>query len=140
MGFRRVRKKPVGEMDELPSPLTPITPAISMLTVPAQASHSLAGIAGIAIPVQASHLLRKTVLQASPCLCRHRICLGKLDCRHRHVSAGIAFAEENGLQAPHPVWGFKYLEGGRCRGEAVANATAVRIEGSIVCKTGFQTG
>ena len=47
---------------------------------------------------------------------------------------------KNGTQAPHPVWGFKNLKEGRCRGEGVANATAVRIEGSIVCQTCFQTG
>ena len=54
--------------------------------------------------------------------------------------AGVAHIWKNGAQAPHPVWGFKNLKERRCRGEAVANATAVRIEGSIVCKTKFQTG
>ena len=54
--------------------------------------------------------------------------------------AGIAFIWKNEAQAPHPVWGFKNLKEGRCRGEAVANATAVRIEGSIVCKTCLPTG
>jgi hypothetical protein len=86
--------------------------------------------------------------------CRHLLML----CRHRaspkklgagiDVSAagtclcfaGIAFMWKNRAQAPHPVWGFKNLKERRCRGEGVANATAVRIEGSIVCQTCFQTG
>ena len=54
--------------------------------------------------------------------------------------AGIAFMWKNRAQAPHPVWGFKNLKERRCRGEGVANATAVRIEGSIVCQTCCQTG
>ena len=54
--------------------------------------------------------------------------------------AGIAFMWKNRAQAPHPVWGFKSLKERRCRGEGVANATAVRIEGSIVCQTCCQTG
>ena len=54
--------------------------------------------------------------------------------------AGITLIWKNGAQAPHPVWVFKNLKEGRCRGKAVANATAERIEGSIVCKTKFQTG
>ena len=86
--------------------------------------------------------------------CRHLLML----CRHRASPkkwgagidmsaagtclcfAGIAFMWKNRAQAPHPVWGLKNLKERRCRGEGVANATAVRIEGSIVCQTCCQTG
>ena len=80
-------------------------------------------------------------------LCRHRVCPKKCGAGIAMSAAGtcfcvagIAIIWKNGAQAPHPIWGFKYLKEGRCRGEVVANATAVRIEGSIVCKTDFQTG
>ena len=80
-------------------------------------------------------------------LCRHCVCPKKCGAGIAMSAAGtcfcfagIAFIWKNRAQAPYPVWGFKNLKEGRCRGEAVANATAVRIEGSIVCKTKFQTG
>ena len=79
--------------------------------------------------------------------CRHRACPKKCGAGIAMSAAGtcfcfagIAFIWKIEAQAPHPVWGFKNLKEGRCRGEAVANATAVRIEGSIVCKTCLQTG
>ena len=93
----------------------------------AQASPCL--LQASAYALQASRLSQKMWRRHRHVCCRHLL----LFCRHRvHM--------ENRAQAPYPVWGFKNLKDGRCRGEAVANATAVRIEGSIVCKTSFQTG
>ena len=71
-------------------------------------------------------------------LCRHRACpkncgagIAMSAAGTCFCFAGIAFIWKNRAQAPHPVWGFKNLKEGRCWGEAVANASAVRIEGSI---------
>ena len=75
-------------------------------------------------------LVPKNVAQASPCL---------LQAPAFVLQASRSYGKDE-AQAPHPVWGFKNLKEGRCRGEAVASATAVRIEGSIVCETCLQTG
>ena len=86
--------------------------------------------AGICLCFAGIALVPKNVAQASPCL---------LQAPAFVLQASRSYGK-NEAQAPHPVWGFKNLKEGRCRGEAVAKATAVRIEGSIVCKTSFQTG
>ena len=94
----------------------------------AQASPCL--LQASAYALQASRLSQQNVAQASPCLLQAPAFVLQASRSYGKIKA----------QAPHPVWGFKNLKEGRCRGEAVANATAVRIEGSIVCKTCLQTG
>ena len=113
---------------------------------------SAAGIcfryAGIArVPKKLGRRHRHVCCRHLLMLCRHRACPKKCGAGIAMSAAGtcfcfagIAFIWKNRAQAPYPVWGFKNLKERRCRGEAVANATAVRIEGSIVCKTSFQTG
>ena len=70
-------------------------------------------------------------------LCSHRVCPKKCGAGIAVSAAGtsfrfagIAFIWKNGAQA--------FQKEGRCRGEAVDKATAVRIEGSIVCQPEFQ--
>ena len=72
----------------------------------------------------------KNVAQASPCL---------LQAPAFVLQASRSYGKI-GRRHLTPFGVLKKLKEGRCRGEAVANATAVRIEGSIVCKTCFQTG
>ena len=86
--------------------------------------------AGICLCFAGIALVPKTVAQASPCLLQAPAFVlqasrshGKIKRRHL-TTFGV----------------LKNLKEGRCRGEGVANATAVRIEGSIVCQTCFQTG
>ena len=113
---------------------------------------SAAGIcfryAGIArVPKKLGRRHRHVCCRHLLMLCRHRACPKKCGAGIAMSAAGtcfcvagITFIWKNTAQAPHPVWGFKNLKEGRCWGEAVANASAVRIEGSIVCKTWLQTG